>query len=44
MDEQDLNLLLNYILVQDDLIDERKLELQRICLKHNINSPLLGEE
>ena len=43
-DFQDLTMLLNYILIQDDQINERKNELKKICLKHGINSPFLGEE
>lgn len=44
MDETDLQLLMNYIKVNDDVVDERKTQLKKICIKYGINNPLVGEE
>lgn len=44
MDETDLQLLLNYIKVNDDVIDDRKIQLKNICIKFGINNPYIGEE
>jgi hypothetical protein len=41
-DEEDLKALHSYLLSFDASADERKEALKRICIKHKINSPLLG--
>ena len=40
----DLIELSNYLKSHDEVVDERREALKRICIEHNINSPLLGKE